>query len=293
MELVPVKPPYDFGLSLARLSTFPRQVVAHVLPGPVYARAVDLGDRVEIIRVRSAGSAERPLLEVDGPGGDVARAFSAEMDTAAFAVAMAESDPVMAHLARTLRGLKPVRAFSVWESLVWAILGQQVHLSFAFALKEALVLRAGRTAGGYPAFPRPERVALLTPEDLTSLKFSRNKATFVIDLARAVIAGNVDPEAIARLPTAEAMQRLTALRGVGRWTAEVALLDGGGHMDLLPAADIGIRNAVTRFYGLDHQATEEEVRAMGERWAPWRSLASYYLWVGRRVIPDQHPGNRD
>lgn len=286
MELVPVKPPYDFGLSLARLSTFPRQVVARVLPGPAYVRALDLGNRVEILRVRPAGTPQSPLLQVEGPTGYAARIFSADLDTEAFAGAMAERDPVMARLAHRLRGLKPVRAASMWESLVWAILGQQVNLSFAFTLKEALVRRSGSSTGDYPAFPRPEAVAALNPEDLTALKFSRSKAAYIIDLAHAVAAGRVDLESIAALPTTEAMQALTALRGVGRWTAEVTLLDGGGHLDLLPAADIGIRNAVTLFYQLDHQATEDEVRTLGERWAPWRSLASYYLWVGRRVIAD-------
>lgn len=285
MEQIAVTPPYDFDLSLTRLRTFPKQVVSQVLPGPQYARAVDLGSRVEVVRVRPGGSPAAPLLLVEGPAQQVAHAFSAQLDVGAFIAAMEANDPVMGRLARRLNGLKPIRAFSVWESLIWAIIGQQINLSFAFTLKEALVQAAGRSREGLFAFPGPEAIAALTLDDLRALKFSGNKAQFILDLAHRVAAGQVDLDAMVRLPSDEAMRALTTLRGVGRWTAEVVLLDAGAHLDMLPAADIGIRNAVTLFYGLDHQATEAEVRALGERWAPWRSLASYYLWVGRRLIP--------
>jgi DNA-3-methyladenine glycosylase II len=77
----------------------------------------------------------------------------------------------------------------------------------------------------------------------------------------------------------EAIARLTRIRGIGRWTAEYALMRGYGARDALPAADIGLRNAVTRVYGLDHQATEAEVRTLAQAWAGWRSYGAFYLWA--------------
>lgn len=292
MLQIPVAAPYNFDLSLSRLRTFPRQIVARVLPEPAYARAIETGGGLAVVHVTAGGLDDAPHLSVSVTGApfDAAqltarlqRAFSANLDLDSFHRHMADADPVMAGLAERLRGLRPIQCFSAWESLVWAICGQQVNLTFAYAMKEALVRLTGQERDGFLSFPSPEAVARLSYEDLTACKFSRSKASFIIDLARAVAEGRVDPEAMVALPTEEAMAALTALRGVGRWTAEVVLLDQG-HPDLLPAADIGIRNAVTLFYGLDHQASEAEVRELGQRWAPWRSLASYYLWVGRRLF---------
>ncbi len=74
------------------------------------------------------------------------------------------------------------------------------------------------------------------------------------------------------------METLLPLRGIGRWTVECLLLFGMGRPDLLPAADIGLRRAVQRVYGLPERPGEEEVRRIGEAWAPWRSYATFYLW---------------
>jgi DNA-3-methyladenine glycosylase II len=88
----------------------------------------------------------------------------------------------------------------------------------------------------------------------------------------------LDLDGLAGLPADEARQALMALRGVGRWTAEYALMRGLGARDELPAADVGLQIAATRLYGLERRPTEPELRALAEPWTGWRSYYAFYLW---------------
>jgi len=280
-KLEPVQP-YSLALSLKRLTDMPRQVVARVEPGPVYVRALEQDGRVGLVRVRQEGSSL--LVEIEGglEAGTVLaavrQAFHLDLDLAAFEQHMKAVDPVMASLARRYPGAKPVAPFSHWESLAWAIIGQQVNISFAYSLKESLVRLCGAAYQGQPAFPGPQRVAALRYEQLQAEKYSRRKAEYLIDAARAVVEGRLDLPALVALPYDEAVAAFTRVRGVGRWTAECVLMDAGVQA-AFPADDIGVRNAVRRFYGLSHQPTGAEVRTLGARWAPFQALACYYLWL--------------
>lgn len=275
--------PYGFTFSLKRLQDLPRQVIGRVEEGPSYVRALAQGERLGLIRLWERG--EGLCLHIAGDLDHeaaltaVRRAFQLDLNHAAFERHMAQADPVMARLVSRYPGARPIGPFDLFESLTWAIIGQQITVSFAHSLKETLVRLCGQAYDAYLAFPSPERVAALRYEQLQAEKYSRRKAEYVIDVARAVAEGRLDLDAIAALPFEEAVNRLVALRGVGRWTAECLLMDAG-HLDAFPAGDIGIRNAVQRFYGLDHQPGEEEVRRIGSAWAPYSALACYYLWLG-------------
>jgi len=276
--------PYSFGYSLKRLQDLPRQVIGRVEDGPSYVRTLVQGDRVGLVRISDAGPAGLRLT-VEGdldPALTVAtvrRALSLDLDHDSFLRHVEQADPVIAGLARRFLGARPIGPFSLWEALVWTVIAQQINLTFAYSLKEALVRLGGQSYLGYLAIPSPERVAQLDYGDLQAQKYSRRKAEYVIDLARAVASGQLDLGAVVALPFGEAVERLVAFRGIGRWTAECLLMDAG-HLTAFPAGDIGIRNAVQRFYGLDHQPTEAEVRELGRAWAPYSALACYYLWLG-------------
>jgi len=218
-------------------------------------------------------------LEPSAVLGAVRRAFALDLDLAAFQRHMDAADPVLAGIARRYSGARPIGAFDLFESLAFSIIAQQITMSFAFTLKEALVELAGGMFGGYPAFPSAQSVAKLEYSDLTGRKYTRKKAEYIIDIARAVTAGQLDLDAAVAQPFEAAVKALTAIRGVGRWTAECLLMDAGAP-DAFPAGDIGIRNAVQRFYGLDHQPAEAEVRELGRPWAPYGALTSFYLWLG-------------
>ena len=304
--------PFAFDLALDYLRLSPSAVIERV-DGDSYLRPVRLHGRGFILRVRGDGPAAAPTLEVelhgpepshadlDAAGALAVRIFAADHDITALP-AVAEADPVFGRLVERCHGLRPVLIADPFEALVWAILGQQINISFAARLKRALVDRFGGRieADGLTlaTFPTPERLAGLEHErDLLPLQFSRQKSRYTIELARAVCDGRIDLGAVARLPAEEAIAALTALPGIGRWTAEYCLMRAFGHRDVMPAGDGGLKQVVGREYGLGRLATEAEVRAIGERWAGWRGYAAFYWWyslqqdLDRRLAArrNQHP----
>ncbi len=274
------RPPFDFQLSLRFLSAVPEESLNRVEEGR-YFRLFDVGGRAVLCEVQGMGTVDEPQLELslvgdglDGPTVERAidalrRVLNLDLDLEEFYAALCR-DPVMAELCQRYRGYKPILASSLHEAVVWAIIGQQINQGFAYRLRRRLVELLGRrmTYRGreYFAFPTPEALASLELEELTRHQFSRRKVEYIREFARAVQAGEVD-----------AVENLQGLRGIGRWTVEFAAMRLGAR-DALPAADVALRRAVTRQYGLERRATEAEVRELGERWRPWRGLATFYLW---------------
>lgn len=209
------------------------------------------------------------------------RMFSADVDLTPF-YRRADQDELLAPVVREREGLRPVLDPTLYECLIKTIISQQLNLSFAGTLIDRLMRLAGDRVEfegeSVCAFPTPDRVAALSYEDLTRLQFNRRKAEYVIDISRMVAEGRLDLEGLRRRSDEEVMEILLPLRGIGRWTVECLLLFGMGRPDLLPAADIGLRRAVQKVYGLAERPGEKEVRRIGEAWAPWRSYATFYLW---------------
>ena len=169
-------------------------------------------------------------------------------------------------------GLRPILDADLFESMVKIIIGQQLNVRFAATLTERLVDLGGETVewnGGFlPVFPSVEQVARWSYDELQRCSFSRRKAEYVIDFARAVVDGRVDLDEPWRMTDGEVCERLTSFRGIGGWTVECFLLFGMGRPDVLPAADIGVQNAVQRLHGMQRRPGEHEVRRLAEPWAP-------------------------
>lgn len=180
------------------------------------------------------------------------------------------------------KGLHLVLDSSIYECLIKTIIGQQLNISFAATLEQRLVQLAGEEINYkgmcLPVFPDPEKVASLCYEDLQKLQFNRRKAEYIIDISRLIVEGKLDLEGLMGCSEEEVMEKLLPLRGIGRWTVECVLLFGMGKPDLLPAADIGLRNAIAHVFELDQKPSEEEVRKLGEQWKPYRSYVTFYLW---------------
>ncbi|ASS75093.1 hypothetical protein CIG75_08960 [Tumebacillus algifaecis] len=195
----------------------------------------------------------------------------------------AATDPVLKTITSDLSGMHLLLDSSPFESTILSIIGQQVNLTFAENLKRSLVELCASSidvnGSTHYAFPSPEQIAALNYEQLRAMKFSQRKAEYVIDFARGVANGSIDLHSLQGMSNAEAIDYLIKLRGIGRWTAECVLLFGLGRPDLLPAADIGLRNAIQHFWGLDHQPTEQEVREFAVPWRGHESYFTYYLWT--------------
>ncbi len=289
-------PPFDFELTAGYHTYFQARSGADNLDASVYRRLLDLEGRLLLVSVRSAGSVDSPelVIELRGEGlsdadGEVAAAqvrwmLGTDQELAPL-YALAESDPALAGLARQFRGLHLPRTATLFEALTVAILGQQISASVARTMRTLLIERYGTRAefdgATYYAFPRPEAVLSALPEELRELKLSRSKAEYVRVIAGAALEPGWDE--LYELPDDEVVRRLTALRGVGNWTAQWALVRGLARPDALPLGDLALRRGVSRLWRDGATVTDAEVKTMAERWRPWRSYATAYLFAALRT----------
>lgn len=184
--------------------------------------------------------------------------------------ALAASDPVMARLIAEEGCVQfgPV-AGGPFEVLVRGVVGQQLSGAAAMAIYRRLADSIGLAAG---------ELAAASDADLHAAGLSWRKASYVRGLAQAFLSGEFDPEALRTMPDEAAVQSLVKLRGVGRWTAQMFLVFALGRRDVLPVDDVGVRAAAGRALGLGRPATAVELEAAGERWRPYRTAATLYLW---------------
>jgi DNA-3-methyladenine glycosylase II len=199
---------------------------------------------------------------------------------------VARRDLLLRGVVRAFPGLRLARVPTLFEALVTAVTAQQVNLAFAGTVRSYLVQAFGAqlTVGGktHFAFPRPASMINATESRLRKMKFSGAKARTLIGLAQAYESGELD--GVERLPTPEAVERLTRLKGIGRWTAETALLRGAGRLDAFPADDLAIRKIVTEYYGGggDGKMSGEAVREVAENWGSFAPYAMTYLFHAKR-----------
>ena len=126
--------------------------------------------------------------------------------------------------------------------------------------------------------PTPAEIIAADPEEIRAAGLSRPKVAYLRDLAERVEDGELDVDRLAELPDEEVSAQLTAVKGLGQWTADMFLIFHLGRPDVLPVGDLGIRRAVERAYGLAALPDAEDLRRIAEPWRPRRSLACLYLW---------------
>ncbi len=257
--------------------------------GATYRRTLSADGLLYELSVRQEGPAEKALLRVEVTANrptphlaEAARAALApmlgtEIDLGGF-YARAAHDPLMATLAARFRGVKPPRFPTLFEALVNGILFQQISRAAGTALLGRFVAGYGETAStfGGPAFPHPAAVAQASIEALKSLGLSTSKARAVQELARR-LADGLDLAQIAGMDDEAALAFLEGLRGVGRWTAQYALLRGAGRLNIFPANDAGARQRLRRLLGLPEVPREEAVQDVAAAWAPYGGMLYFHL----------------
>lgn len=159
----------------------------------------------------------------------------------------------------------------VYGRLVKAIIGQQISGKAAGAIRSRIVVLSGDP-------PTPHALAVLPDEALRGCGLSASKLRAIRDLTDHTLDGRLDLALLPTLTDEEIVVRLIAVRGIGRWTAEMLLLFGLGRPDVLPVDDLGVRVGIQRSYRLGAQPKPAEIRAMAKPWRPFASAASYYLW---------------
>jgi DNA-3-methyladenine glycosylase II len=202
--------------------------------------------------------------------------------------ALAAADPTMAALierlgkldiATRLRRRKEERPADAYGALLRAIVGQQLSTKAA----RTIYLRVLDLFGG--TTPSPEQLLEASEEDLRGCGLSGRKTEYVRDLARHVLGGELELDRLPDLEDEQVIEEIVAVRGLGRWTAEMFLLFHLQRPDVLSGGDLGIRKAIQIEYGLEEMPPPKQVLEIGEPWRPHRSLASLYLWESLAAVP--------
>lgn len=292
--------PADFraDLTWAFLGRDPESPTERVAPGRL-ARALDLAEGPAVLEVElTDGAADRRIADcrvadcrVAAPAA-LSHASWQEAHRAALALLGLHDDPRpferrlvregngLARLLDGRRGLRVPQSTTPFEGLTWAILGQQVNLAFAYRLRQRVIELAGRPAGGgLVAHPTAAAVAALDPADLVRRQLSRRKAEYLVDAARAIAAGDLPLDELARGPAPALEKALLARRGIGPWTARYVMLRACGLADCVPVGDAGLAAALERFFALPARPGPEETEALMLPFAPHRSFATNHLWT--------------
>jgi DNA-3-methyladenine glycosylase II len=164
-----------------------------------------------------------------------------------------------------------------YETMLRAIVGQQVSIKAA----ASILLKVDAATGG---MADPAKVAATSDEDLRAAGLSRQKIAYLKSLAGEVLSGRLD---FANLPAddEEAIEAMTRVKGIGRWSAEVYLLFAEGRGDVWPAGDLAVQIEIGRIMGLEGRPTEKAIRELAEAWRPHRGAAAIFAWHHRHVVP--------
>jgi DNA-3-methyladenine glycosylase II len=268
-----VPEPYDFALSTARFRDLGTDGATVLHEGGLH-RVVQGRE----IRIEPAAGGVRLEPGSAAIAAEVGHLLGLPFDLEAFR-AWAVQHEVLAPIVRALPGLRPPLHPGPFEALVVAVTTQQISLLAAAAIRGRFVERFGTHHEVAWEFPTRERVAASDPEEYPSLGFSRRKAEYVVGLARS----DLDLRALDALPDEEVVETLTALPGIGRWTADWFLARHLARAEAWPAGDLGLRKAVSTFCAAGRPLSIDEVRALGERFVPFRNLSAHYLLAGARM----------
>ncbi len=266
----------------------------------VYMRAMRIGQEPVILEGFEKSEEEaieiqifsdNVLNEIDIANFDAVKFLGCDYDLMPFDE-FVRLDKVLNPLIGGLSGLRLTRVETVYESIVNAIIGQQIAATVARVIKERFISQYGvpltRRARTLFVFPEPVEVCKGSIEDLRFLKLSGKKAEYIYEISQRAMQGELDYGLLNRLPNEEIIQRLIAIRGVGRWTAEWVLLRALARFDALPAGDLALQRMIGEYYFEQKRLTEQDVRTFAEKhWAPFRGLVTSYMFALLREKREQ------
>ncbi len=182
--------------------------------------------------------------------------------------------------------LRITQTHSVYDGLIWSIVGQQINLPFACLLKRRLIELAGTPVGdGLIAPPTPAAVAALDPASLLPLQYSRQKADYVVATSRLIASGQLDLAALRTMSATRAERTLLAVRGLGPWSVNYLMMRALGFADCVPYGDTGVTSGLQALFKLEERPDVDATRRLMSVFSPYRSLATAHLWQLNQPIP--------
>lgn len=195
---------------------------------------------------------------------------------------MCKKDKLLKNICQQNAGLRLIGVPSFLEAISWAIIGQQINLTFAYSLKKRLVENFGQKieyeGKNFYLFPSAKVIAQLTEDDLRPHQFSRSKIKYLTGVAKAIDAGEISKKMLLALPYEEAKTKLIEHKGVGNWTADYVLMKCLRCPEAFPITDVGVHNAIKKELNLEAKPSIESIEMMAKKWTDWKAYATFYLW---------------
>jgi len=280
---------FNYDQNLHFLKRSPKELL-HTVTGDAVVKLLSVdGERV-LVRI-SSGKDQLILtfLNTENPSPSIQKKvtefvtewFDLENDLSPF-YEMAASDKLLKDLIERFYGYRIIGQPDLFESIIWAVLGQQINLSFAYSLKERFVSNFGEkekwNGADYYLFPKPDVVAKLSGEQLLPLQFSRQKSAYTINIGEAFARGDISKEKLRGLSLQEAKELLMKIKGIGNWTANYALMKTFRYPDAFPLEDVALHKAIMLLKRMKQKPTLDQVKRVFKKYKGWEAYATLYLW---------------
>jgi AraC family transcriptional regulator of adaptative response / DNA-3-methyladenine glycosylase II len=283
---ITLPPEYPLPYLRRALSRDPQSVTER-LEGDTYMAAVELAGRPARLKLRPSPA----VVAAEFPRGAgleahqlALRLLGLEQDALGFASLAKRLG--FGRLVAGRAGMPITQTHSAFDGLLWSIIGQQINLAFACRLRRRLVERAGRPVGsGFYVPPTPAAVAELNRADLVQLQYSRQKADYVLGVARLVAEGKLDLDTLGAGSATRAERALLEVHGLGPWAVNYTMMRSLGFADCLPLGDTGLAGGLQSLLKLKKRPDANSVRRLMKVFSPFRSLATAHLWQFNKPIP--------
>jgi DNA-3-methyladenine glycosylase II len=279
---------FDYDLNIQFLQRSPKELL-HQVENNHVIKVLKYGDEKVLFRIRP-GNKKLILEFLNGTPSEPAKTFvknyitewfDTETDLKPF-YGLATRDPLLKPLIKKFYGYRIIGQPDLFESIVWAVLGQQINLQFAYTLKHRFVEHFGERLfwnnESFYLFPNAKTVAGLTDEALLPLQFSRQKSKYTIGIAEVFASGAISKEKLTGLSLTDAKEMLMRIKGIGNWTANYALMKTFRYPDAFPLEDAGVHNAIKNLKNMDRKPTLDEVKRLFKKYKGWEAYATLYLW---------------
>lgn len=290
--IITVPEPFSFKQILGYLQRSPNECLYQIREGRIY-RAIASGPFTAVIEIREirdntlqisfqGGTAPSCPLFLTNAINYVKEWFDLDRDLLPF-YQLAQRDKLLKHAISSFPGLRIVGIPDLFEAISWGILGQQIHLQYAYTLKRRFVERYGRhiacNGERYWLYPSAAEIAALTTGDLADLRMTVKKCEYLIGTAQLIAEGKLTKEQLQMAGCVkEAEKQLVSIRGIGPWTANYVLMRCLRMPSALPVDDVGLHHAIKHLTGSQHKPTKQQIRSLFAAWPGWEAYATFYLW---------------
>jgi DNA-3-methyladenine glycosylase II len=285
---LPVPKEFSYAMNYQFLERSPRELLHHAENGTV-TKLLKVEDQKVLFSIHE-GDEKLIVNFLNGIPSASARNFvkcyirewfDLETDLKPF-YQFALKDKLLNPLVKKYYGYRIMGQPDLFESIVWAVLGQQINLQFAYTLKQRFVEQFGERLffhdQSWYLFPDAKLVSELKDEVLLPLQFSRQKSRYTIGIAEAFASGEMSKEKLRGLPLQEAKEKLIKIKGIGNWTANYALMKTFRYPDAFPLEDAGVHNAIKNLKKMNRKPTLHEVKRLFKKYKGWEAYATLYLW---------------